>query len=354
MSAPNPDRTPNGLAYEGRLLPRPDDEVVDQGLGFDVATLLSRRRMFRVMGLGVGALTLAACSTHHGLHCGHVRVGVGLRELGVGPPGELGVGLGEFGRRPRGAWWRSRTRRTAPTRPMGPMGWTILTTSGIVRRDIRSSFGDSTTTAAGVPLRFEFTVLDMANENAPFAGVAVYAWHCDRSGDYSLYSDAARDENFLRGVQIADDTGRVSFTSIFPACYAGRWPHIHFEVYPDQGSITDQANAISTSQMALPKDVCDLVYATEGYEASVANLSQVTLASDNVFGDDAGVHQVGTVTGDVTAGYLATLTVPVDTRTQPTGGNSPAGGGPGRGGPGGTPPGGGGAPPGGTGPSTSG
>jgi protocatechuate 3,4-dioxygenase beta subunit len=236
----------------------------------------------------------------------------------------------------------------------GTNGVDVLTTSGIVRRDIRSSFGDSTTTAAGVPLRFEFTVLDMANANAPFAGVAVYAWHCDRSGNYSLYSDAARDENYLRGVQIADDTGKVSFTSIFPACYAGRWPHIHFEVYPDQGSITDQANAISTSQMALPKDVCDVVYATEGYRASVANLAQVTLASDNVFGDDAGVHQVGTVTGEVTAGYLAMLTVPVDTRTQPTGGNSPAGGGPGRGGRGGTPPSGGGAPPGGTAPSTSG
>ena len=64
MNAPAPDRTPAGPAYEGRLLPRPDDEVVDQGLGFDVQTLLDRRRMFRVVGLGIGALTLAACSSN--------------------------------------------------------------------------------------------------------------------------------------------------------------------------------------------------------------------------------------------------------------------------------------------------
>lgn len=36
---PGQDRTPT---YEGRVLPRPDEELVDQGLGSDVGTLLSR------------------------------------------------------------------------------------------------------------------------------------------------------------------------------------------------------------------------------------------------------------------------------------------------------------------------
>ena len=39
MQHPRQDRTPT---YEGRALPRPDEELVDQGLGFDVGTLLSR------------------------------------------------------------------------------------------------------------------------------------------------------------------------------------------------------------------------------------------------------------------------------------------------------------------------
>jgi hypothetical protein len=164
-------------------------------------------------------------------------------------------------------------------------------------------------------------------------------WHCDRDGGYSLYSDKITKENYLRGVQIADDQGVVKFTSIFPACYTGRWPHIHFEVYPDQASITDSTKAIATSQVALPKDVCDTVYATAGYESSVKTLAQVSLADDNVFGDDDGASQLGTVTGDVKNGYVVMLTVGVDTTTKPTGGGMPGGsdGAP-SGAPGGTPP----------------
>ena len=147
----------------------------------------------------------------------------------------------------------------------------MLAESGVVRSDIRSSFGASSGTAEGVPMQLELTITDLP-AGTPFAGVAVYVWHCTRDGGYSLYSEGVEDQNYLRGVQIADATGRVAFTSIFPACYSGRWPHIHFEVYPDQASITDAANAVATSQVALPQDVCELVYAQPGYEASVANL----------------------------------------------------------------------------------
>jgi len=59
--------------------------------------------------------------------------------------------------------------------------------------------------------------------------------------------------------------GQLRFTSIFPAAYSGRWPHIHFEVYPSLGKATDQANKIATSQLALPAEVCRQVYATDGY-----------------------------------------------------------------------------------------
>jgi hypothetical protein len=126
-------------------------------------------------------------------------------------------------------------------------------------------------------------------------------------------------------VQIADANGRVTFTSIFPACYDGRWPHIHFEVYPDQAAISDSTSAIATSHVALPKDVCEQVYAEDGYESSVSNLSGVSLEGDNVFGDDGGASQLGTVTGDVSSGYTVTLAVGVDTTTEPTGGGAPGG-----------------------------
>jgi len=109
-------------------------------------------------------------------------------------------------------------------------------------------------------------------------------------------------------VQVTNSDGKVTFTSIFPACYSGRWPHVHFEVYPSLEKATGSSNAIQTSQMALLEVACKTVYATDGYAKSVQNLSQVTLKSDNVFGDGASL-QLPTMTGDVTNGYIAQLTV---------------------------------------------
>ncbi len=163
-------------------------------------------------------------------------------------------------------------------------------------------------------------VVDLAGGNVPFEGVAVYVWHCNRDGEYSLYSSDIADENYLRGVQVADADGKVTFTSIYPACYDGRWPHVHFEVYPSVDEISDVANCIATSQVALPADACTAVYATSGYEASVTNFAKVGLDTDNVFGDDGGASQTPTYEGDPTTGYTLTLTVGVDTTTEPTAG----------------------------------
>jgi len=133
-----------------------------------------------------------------------------------------------------------------------------------------------------------------------------------------MYSQGAQDQNYLRGVQVADAEGVVRFTSIFPACYPGRWPHIHFEVYSGRDSITDASKVIATSQVALPEGTCASAYAQPGYEQSVASLAQVSLERDNVFRDDSAVAQMGTVTGDVTSGLTVSLAVAVDTRTAPT------------------------------------
>ena len=143
---------------------------------------------------------------------------------------------------------------------------------------------------------------------ATLPGAAVYVWHCDRSGAYSLYDVA--DQNYLRGVQVADAGGRVTFTSIFPAAYAGRWPHVHFEVYPDLARATGGDAAITTSQLAFPEAVCRQVYALPGYEDSVGNLADLSLESDNVFADGVG-SQLATMTGTPAAGLTAALTIPV-------------------------------------------
>ena len=305
-TTPRHDQT---LTYEGRVLARPDEELVDQGLRFDVDTLLSRRRMLAVLGIGTAGLGLAACG------------------VGSGTSASSASSTSSAAATTAAAASAEIPDETAGPYPGdGSNGPDVLAQSGIVRSDIRSSFGGSSGTAGGVPMTLELTVSDLANGGVPFEGVAVYVWHCTREGGYSMYSSGVEDQNFLRGVQIADADGRVTFSSIFPACYDGRWPHIHFEVYPDQAGITDSTNVIASSQVALPQEVCEQVYAETGYEASVSNLARVSLDSDNVFGDDGGASQLATVTGDVTSGYAVSLAVGVDTTTTPTAGGFGGGG----------------------------
>ena len=289
-------------SYEGRPLVRPYDEVVDQGLGFDVGTLMNRRRMLRTLGFGVATIGLAACGANAASTASSSSAATTATSAGGTTAASAAV---------TGAATTEIPDETAGPYPGdGSNGPDALEQSGIVRGDLRSSFGASSGTAEGVPINLELTITDIANGGIPFAGAAVYVWHCDREGRYSMYSDGVTDQNYLRGVQIADADGSVTFTSVYPACYAGRWPHIHYEVYPSESSITDAANKIATSQLALPDDANQAVYATSGYEGSPANYSRVSLDSDNVFSDGT-TNEEATVTGDVTTGYTLTITSPV-------------------------------------------
>lgn len=224
------------------------------------------------------------------------------------------VGCGESPTSPTDPGTGSGSCSLIPNETAGPYpgdgsnGPNVLNQTGVVRSDIRSSFAGLSGTADGVPLNVVLTIVS-ATSCAPLAGRAVYIWHCDRQGLYSLYTGATN-QNYLRGVQEADANGRVSFTTIYPGCYSGRWPHIHFEVYPSLATSTNERNKVATSQIALPKATNDVVYAIAGYESSVVNASRITLASDNVFSDGSSL-QLATITGSVSSGLTATLTVGV-------------------------------------------
>ena len=268
----------------------------DRGLAFDLSTLIDRRQMFRLAaGASVLSFTAIACG-------GGTLSPAATQESATGGSGTTATDA-------------STTNCAAiPEETAGPYpgdgsnGVNVLAETGIVRDDIRPSFGDATGAADGVPLRIDLVVTDDANGCAPLEGAAVYLWHCDRDGLYSLYSEGATAENYLRGVQETDASGTASFTSIFPGCYTGRWPHIHFELYSSVDEATTGATPIVTSQLAFPGDTCDVVYETVGYEQSVTNLSQTSLESDNVFADGYDL-QLATVTGNVEEGFVATLTV---------------------------------------------
>jgi protocatechuate 3,4-dioxygenase beta subunit len=251
---------------------------------------MDRRQLLRVaaqFGASIGALGLFGCGASS--------------PTAADTTGTTTPGAGSCSKIP--------TETAGPFPGEGSNGPNVLNQTGVVRSDIRSSFAGLSGTADGVPLSILLTIVS-ASTCAPLAGRAVYLWHCDRLGRYSLYSSGVTNQNYLRGVQEADASGKVTFSSIYPGCYAGRWPHIHFEVFPSLSAATNVANKIATSQIALPKSASDQVYALSTYAGSAANQAQVSLASDMVFSDGSSL-ELATITGNATSGFTATLTVAV-------------------------------------------
>ena len=287
--------------FEGRVLPHQDEPAFDQGLGFDVETI-TRRRVLQALGygaIGAGMFTIIGCGSDGSATPGATQAG--------------GAGSTASPTAVAGASCAVIPEETAGPFPGdGTNGPDVLAESGVVRQDITASFGSSTTKAEGIPLQIRLQVVDAANGCAPLAGAAAYLWHCDREGRYSMYSSGVEDENYLRGVQAAGGDGVLTFASIFPGCYSGRWPHVHFEVYGSLADATDASKIIATSQIALPAEACQEAYKSAGYDSSVANLGRVSLARDGVFGEDGGVHQIGTMSGSIgTSDSTVTLQVPV-------------------------------------------
>ncbi|APE36332.1 dioxygenase [Nocardia mangyaensis] len=282
----------------------------DLGLGHDLR-VMSRRRVFGALGIAGVAAAAAACGTSPDTPAAESTTTTTTTAPAAAPQETAGPYPGD-----------------------GSNGPNVLIESGVVRSDITTSFGAYSGVAQGVPMDLTLNLYDLAI-GAAGAGMAVYVWHCDREGGYSLYSEGVTEQNYLRGVQVADEAGTVRFTSIFPACYTGRWPHIHFEVYDSLSTAVAGDNARLTSQIALPQDACEAVFAADpGYATSTRNMSGVTLSSDNVFGDgwDA---ELATVTGTPTTTMSVSLTVGVAEKSQNTqsdsefpGGGRPPGGGP--------------------------
>jgi protocatechuate 3,4-dioxygenase beta subunit len=283
----------------------PDDH--DRGLAVDLTTIAARRLMGRrralqmVAGAGLAALVGCGSDDGDGQAAATTTSTAGSSSTTAGSGTAAGSDA-ECSVIPE--------ETAGPFPGDGSNGPNVLAEDGIVRSDIRPSFGSASGLAEGVPATIKLTVVDTATGCAPLTGAAVYVWHCDRDGEYSLYSPGAMDENYLRGVQETDAGGAVSFTSIFPACYSGRWPHIHFEVYASVDDATGGGSPAATSQLAIPEDACSQVYATDAYAQSVANLSQLSLESDNVFADGS-AQQLATVTGGVDEGFTLRLSVPV-------------------------------------------
>ena len=276
-----------------------DDTTIeehDRGLAYDLPKLISRRRAMSLLAGGIGSVALAACGSSSNDAASATTATAQESSSAEASSAEAST-LAEVPEETAG-----------PFPGDGSNGPNVLAESGVVRSDITTSIGGASGTAAGIPTTIEMTLLDVAGGGKPLAGAAVYVWHCDREGRYSMYDIA--EENYLRGVQESDSDGKVTFKSIFPAAYAGRWPHVHFEVYESVDAATSAGSKLKTSQIALPAKTCEAVYATDGYEQSVQSFSQTSLDSDMVFADGY-AGQLATASGDVSSSLTVKLNVGV-------------------------------------------
>ncbi|HEX2010594.1 MAG TPA: intradiol ring-cleavage dioxygenase [Roseateles sp.] len=283
-------------------LDHPHDDAHDQGLAHDLLVLQRRRALgwlagtgglllFGCGGGGGDAATTTSSSSDTGSSSGSTSGTVASGSCSVIPEETAGPYPGDGSNTVNGSIANA------------------LTLSGIVRSDIRSSIAGASGTAGGVPLTLTIELVNTNASCADLAGYAIYLWHCDREGRYSMYSSGVTNQNYLRGVQETGSDGTVTFTTVFPGCYSGRMPHMHFEVYRNANTASSYTNKLKTSQIAFPTEVCSTVYnSASGYSASIANLAAISFSSDNVFSDGVST-QLASLAGSVAAGYSATLRV---------------------------------------------
>lgn len=233
--------------------------------------------------------------------------------LGVAAGGALLAGSSGRAANPTTTCLVTPSETRGPFPADGTRGPNALGQQGIVRSDIRSSFGGMHGAAEGVPLDLTVTVIGAAGLCRPLAGWGFYLWHNDARGEYSLYGLPSA--NYLRGLQQTGDDGIVRFQTILPGCYGGRSPHMHFELFSSAEAAVSGEPGLLVSQFALPEAPCRAVYSSDArYGDSLANLERWPTARDFVFSDaspDELALESITLEGDPSSGFSGTARVSI-------------------------------------------
>ncbi len=149
----------------------------------------------------------------------------------------------------------------APAMTEGP----YFVDENLNRSDIRANTADGSV-SEGVEFKLTMRILLAGGDGcAPMPGALVDIWHCDAQGVYSDVTDRSFStvgQNFLRGQQVTDANGSVTFTTIYPGWYQGRATHIHFKVR--SGASATQTYEF-TSQLFFDDAFSDKVFSQAPY-----------------------------------------------------------------------------------------
>ena len=160
----------------------------------------------------------------------------------------------------------------------------------------------------GVPLSLTLRLSKLsAGTCTPLAGTVVDVWHCDANGMYSDVGDSrfnTKGQKFLRGYQVSDASGTVTFQTIYPGWYAGRAVHIHFKVRTNPAG---SRGLEFTSQLYFDEAITDAVHAKAPYNTK--GRRQTLNAADGVYRD--GGRQLTLPLVEQGGGYGATFDIGV-------------------------------------------
>lgn len=204
-----------------------------------IGTILTRRDVLKLLGLGGAATLLASCAPEiaQTLLPTYTPTAVSATQA-VATSGAIPACV------------------VRPEMTEGP----YFVDEMLNRSDVRTDPTDSSM-VEGSQLDLTFNVSQVgANGCTPLEGAQVDIWHCDANGIYSDAQDPGfntKGKKFLRGYQVTDANGQAKFTTIYPGWYNGRAVHIHFKI---------RINGYDfTSQLFFDDSFTDQVYLQEPY-----------------------------------------------------------------------------------------
>ncbi len=194
---------------------------------------------------------------------------------------------------------------------------------------------DGTNAQPGIALTLVIIVVDGQKGCGPYAGAQVDVWHCNAEGGYSDQSaENTTTQTWLRGYQLTDAGGKVTFQTIIPGWYSGRTTHIHLRVRSSYSAASSTSDGANTTQLFFPQTFVDrLQTAVAPYDAEGTN--PTTNASDDVYAQEETGANLLSLAGDDATGYTAAVTIVLPITSNGASSAAPDGG---PGGPGGGPP----------------
>lgn len=239
-----------------------------------IGTILSRRDVLKILGVGSAASLLAACAPN----VAETLVPTSAPATQVVPT------------------TISKAIPACVVRPEMAEG-PFFVDEMLNRVDIRTDPSDGAV-SLGAPLELTFNVSQVSADGCvALPNAQVDIWHCDAFGVYSDVQDAVG-KRFLRGYQLTDANGQAKFVTIYPGWYPGRTVHIHFKI---------RINGYDfTSQLFFDDAFTDQVFSQEPYtqrgERSTRN------EADGIYRTSGG-EQLMALTTQTASGYAASFEI---------------------------------------------